>query len=96
MRGVNASGAAAIEANEEAGAVGPIAEEPIGIYRYDKRLEDGSAIPAMVDVFPLEVAELHDHWQEMDERTRKWVTPAEAAEMVDEPDLQAILRAFRP
>jgi hypothetical protein len=29
---------------------------------------------------------------EADERTRKWVTPQKAAEMVHEPELQAILR----
>ena len=30
----------------------------------------------------------------LQERTRKWVKPREAAEMVDEPGLQAILQQF--
>jgi hypothetical protein len=49
-----------------------------------------------VDVFPLEVREQLDDWPERDERQRVWVTADEAALIVDEPGLAALLKAFDP
>ena len=43
-----------------------------------------------VSVFPLYVCEVNDTWPEASERKRRWVTPDQAAEMVDEPGLVAI------
>lgn len=84
--------AAAIEALEEAGAKGYIAREVFGTYSYDKILEDGSAQPCRVRVYPMAVEKLKSDWKEADERTRKWFALAEAADLVDEKELSEMLR----
>lgn len=86
--------AAAMEAWEEAGAVGRPAKRPLGVYRYRKRLRDGSAVPCAVAVFALKVERLKDVWPEAGERARRWCAPEEAAGLVEEEDLAALLRAF--
>ena len=88
--------AAAQEALEEAGAVGEIGKQPLGVFRYCKELRKGSPVMAKVAVFPLAVVKLLEDWQESDWRTRRWFTQAEAAEAVYEPDLARIIRSFRP
>ncbi|TCP41464.1 NUDIX hydrolase [Rhodovulum marinum] len=91
--GYDASGMAAEEAWEEAG-VKPrhVSPTPIGQYRYDKRLKGGVPVATDVNVFAIEVEALEDHFPEMAERERRWMSPAEAAEAVDEPELKALLR----
>ena len=82
---------AAREAFEEAGAIGILSDKPIGGYRYDKRLKDGSVKALDVAVYSLEVEELLDDWPEMEERERRWMTPAQAAMAVQEGALAALL-----
>jgi ADP-ribose pyrophosphatase YjhB (NUDIX family) len=79
------------EAFEEAGAIGVISDQPIGSYRYDKRLKDGRVKTIDVAVYSLQVSELLDEWPEMDERERRWMTPAQAAMAVQEGALAALL-----
>ena len=85
---------AALEAFEEAGLVGTIAEQAIGAYSYLKRLADGSAVHCEVDVFPMQVVELLDDWPEREQRQRRWFTLEEAAELVHEADLTMLLLNF--
>ncbi|MEH6719473.1 MAG: NUDIX hydrolase [Aurantimonas endophytica] len=85
--------AAAIEAYEEAGVVGKADKTSLGTFDYEKRTETGG-IACRVTVFPLPVSHLLDEWPESAERRRCWHTAAEASELVEEPELQAILRAF--
>ncbi|SIO02305.1 hypothetical protein SAMN05444722_0145 [Rhodovulum sp. ES.010] len=85
---------AEIEALEEAGAVGRVGTEPIGRYVYDKILDDGTALPCEVEVFPMLVEKLKRSWKERHERTRRWFKAKAAAKRVDEPDLAALLRAL--
>jgi 8-oxo-dGTP pyrophosphatase MutT (NUDIX family) len=82
---------AACEAFEEAGVRGEISRERLGTYQYAKQLRSGRAIPVRVDVFPLMVAERLDDWPEKGQREAVWVPPAEAATMVEESGLVAIL-----
>ena len=84
------------EALEEAGIEGEVAELALGVYRYDKRLKSGEAQPVAVEVYALRVRIEHDAWPEVDQRERRWTAPAEAAGLVDEPELQAIIAAFAP
>jgi len=86
--------AAAREALEEAGVTGRVAKRPIGVYSYIKRLKNGAPLQCTVDVFPLKVAQQRSQWREQNERTVRWFTIDEAAESVDEPDLQAVIRTF--
>ncbi|HEU0310424.1 MAG TPA: NUDIX hydrolase [Sphingomicrobium sp.] len=88
--------AAEQEAEEEAGVRGEIARQPIGVFRYRKRLCSGITATAKVVVFPLRVTEELDDWQERSVRLRKWFSADEAMEAVGELDLREIIRSFWP
>ncbi len=93
IEGKDAAGAALQEAWEEAGVKeGRVTGKAIGSYAYDKELATGLPVPVETLVFPVEVGELRDDYPESDERERKWVSPTKAAGMVQEPQLQEILR----
>ncbi|SDZ16883.1 8-oxo-dGTP pyrophosphatase MutT, NUDIX family [Jannaschia faecimaris] len=91
MKDVKPWAAAAIEALEEAGAKGHIAREVFGTYSYDKIMDDGTPLPCRVRVYPMIVEKLKNDWKEKGQRTRKWFSLAEAAKLVDEPDLADML-----
>ena len=83
------------EAWEEAGVKkADLIEEPIGSFDYDKRQDSGYDIPVEARVYKVHALKLVDDFPEAEERTRKWVTPQQAATMVREPGLQAILRSL--
>jgi 8-oxo-dGTP pyrophosphatase MutT (NUDIX family) len=86
--------AAAREAGEEAGLSGAVARREAGRYFYAKVLSSGEEVPCEVLVFPLEVDQVADKWKEKRQRKRKWVKPAEAARMINEPDLCKLIAAF--
>lgn len=86
---------AAKEAYEEAGVRGVAATEPIGSYRYGKRMADGSVVPCEVQVYPIQVVRMRKSWPERKERERIWVTLAEAAMMVEEPGLVSLLLSLQ-
>jgi 8-oxo-dGTP pyrophosphatase MutT (NUDIX family) len=92
----NPAQAAAQEAYEEAGVVGEAGARPIGAYSYGKRLRDGVVQNVHVKVFPLEVLVERLAFPEQAQRDKRWISPAEAADLVDEPELQEIIRGFKP
>lgn len=94
MPGHSAAESAAQEAYEEAGIRGQMKAEAIGQYSYSKRLRGRTKKRFRVDVFALEVAEVLDLWPEAHERTRQWLSPAEAAVRVNEPGLAILIRTF--
>jgi hypothetical protein len=57
-------------------------------------LPSGEEIPCEVHVYPLEVDKVAGKWKEKRERKRKWVSPAVAARMLNEPDLCRLISAF--
>jgi 8-oxo-dGTP pyrophosphatase MutT (NUDIX family) len=83
---------AAQEAMEESGLVGEVSAQPIGSYRYSKRLADGSAVECTVEVFTLAVEQQLPSWPEQAERRTRWFAPQDAADAVQEPELGAIIR----
>jgi 8-oxo-dGTP pyrophosphatase MutT (NUDIX family) len=85
---------AAHEAFEEAGITGKVSKHPVGSFEYLKRLEGRSAKRCRVMVFSLEVAEELADWPERDERRRQWMSPAEAAERIGEPELAGLILSF--
>lgn len=85
--------AAEIEALEEAGATGFISHQPVGTYRYTKRLDADERVLCTVTVYPMYVQNLKRRWKERKERKRHWFSPKKAAKLVDEQDLSAILMA---
>ncbi len=84
--------AAKIEALEEAGALGWVSDQSIGTYHYDKRLSDTRSVQCRVTVYPMIVDRLKANWKERSQRKRHWFSPKKAAKLVDEPELQDLLR----
>lgn len=93
MKGKSDRKAASIEAMEEAGVRGRSSKAPIGRYRYWKRLADCFTL-VNVDVYALEVTENLSDWPERTQRQRQWMRREDAAIVVDEPGLAAILQSF--
>ncbi len=94
MSGKGPASAAEQEALEEAGVDGKIGKRPIGTFHYPKRLADGVVVICEVHVYPLAVERQHARWREQGQRTRRWFTPADAADAVQEPELAALLQAL--
>jgi len=93
--GLDEAGSALQEAWEEAGVKdGRIANDPIGTFDYQKRFNGGAEATCRTQVFPIEVDKLAREFPERQERKRKWVSPAKAADMVEEPQLRDMLRGF--
>ena len=86
--------AAEIEALEEAGAVGRISDQKIGVFHYDKVMDDGTTLRCRVRVYPMIVERLKSRWKERRERSRRWFTPESAAQRVEEPELAALLETL--
>jgi 8-oxo-dGTP pyrophosphatase MutT (NUDIX family) len=96
IKGMKSPQSAAREAFEEAGVVGQVAKKAVGFFQYDKRLRSGRIQRVSVDVFALQVTEERDTWPEKGQRDKLWTAPAEAAGLVDEPELKALLAGFSP
>lgn len=94
LTGLSRHASAAIEAEEEAGVVGAVCPTAIGSYQYRKRRANGASVMLDVEVFPLAVTKELREWKEQDERERRWFAFDEAARVVDETDLQALIRSF--
>ena len=86
--------AAAQEAMEEAGVRGEMDPTSIGVFRYAKGLKDGGVRQCVVSVYPLEVLVQLGAWPEAHQRERRWMSLSEAADLVHEPDLAALIRDF--
>jgi 8-oxo-dGTP pyrophosphatase MutT (NUDIX family) len=94
MKGRKNFETASREAYEEAGVKGDIASRPAGSFHYDKRKRNGAVWRCMVEVFPLEVKHQNRSWPEKSARKTHWFAWDQAAEMVDDPGLGDIIRAF--
>jgi 8-oxo-dGTP pyrophosphatase MutT (NUDIX family) len=94
IRGKTPPESAAQEAFEEAGIVGAVDPEAIGRYRYEKRRRLRGAVPAVVHVFRMSVAEELDDWPEKNERARRWFAPGDAAAAVAETELAEMIRGL--
>jgi len=70
------------------------AGDPIGCYTYEKRKADGVSFPVETTVYPVSVEKLENKFPEVKQRKRAWYRPKEAAKLVNEPELQSILRAL--
>jgi 8-oxo-dGTP pyrophosphatase MutT (NUDIX family) len=83
--------AAAREAYEEAGLLGTVGRDPVGTFLYDKRLDNGRTVEVEVTVFPMAVRQQLEDWPERGERRSRWVTPGQAAMLVEEGGLVDML-----
>jgi len=94
IRGLKPHEAAAEEAFEEAGLSGIGCPAALGTFRYDKRLSSGGLRPTDVQVFPLAVTRQAESWPELGERECRWFALPDAAAVVDEPELKAMIAGF--
>lgn len=90
-KGLSFPEAAETEAAEEAGLAGIVHKEPVGSYRYRKRMHAGYDVPCHVFVYPMVVLEHRLDWPERGERTFRWCSLGEAAELVGDADLGGLL-----
>lgn len=96
IKGLKSPQTAAREAFEEAGVVGEVDKKKIGIFHYDKYLRSGRLQKVRVAVYPLKVTAECEAWPEMLQREKLWADPLAAADLVQEPELAAMLRLFAP
>jgi 8-oxo-dGTP pyrophosphatase MutT (NUDIX family) len=96
IKGLTSPETAAREAFEEAGVEGEVGRKKLGVFHYDKRLRSGRLQHVRVSVYPLRVDTEREVWPEAQQREKLWIRPEAAAEMVQEPELAAILREFSP
>lgn len=96
MKGKSGAECALQEAFEEAGVDGRLVADKVGIYSYDKVMDDGSLQPCVVSVYPVAVTRLKSDFPERGQRERRWFSPQKAARKVAEPELRSILAGFDP
>lgn len=95
IEGKSPSEAALAEAWEEGGiARGKASRKPVGSYMAIKRTAQGDDVPCLHRVYAIKVRDVADEFPEAHRRDRAWVTPAQAATMVDEDGLRDLLRSF--
>jgi 8-oxo-dGTP pyrophosphatase MutT (NUDIX family) len=91
IKGLKPGEAAAREAYEEAGVRGRVGRA-IGNYVYDKYSKTRRiSTPCEVHVFPLAVTRQLKDWPEAKERTSQWYSVAEAASVVGNESLSALI-----
>lgn len=94
--GATPTEAATTEALEEAGAKGAVAPVCLGIYSYNKYLDEDEVLPCVVAVFPMRVRKTIPDYPEKSERRRKWFSRKKAAKVVNEPELANMILHFDP
>ena len=83
IRNLTAAATAAREAYEEAGVVGNIVgEEPVGLYRYERRRNSRRPTIYEVSVFLFAVERQLRKWPEKAERETRWFAPTKAATLL--------------
>ncbi len=88
-KGLSPAESAAKEALEEAGLIGRVHHEIAGKYRYRKFGKLFS-----VRLYPLFIDKMLDEWDEMRDRRRVLVTPAEALDLVVHENLRRVISDY--
>ena len=94
MKGISAAASAAREAWEEAGVEGKPCETCLGVFSYEKMMPEDQSIPCAVAIYGVRVEKLSRRYPEQRQRRRKWFAAREAAGLVAEPELRALLLAL--
>ena len=97
IEGKNGPQSALQEAWEEAGVESAtVLPQPLGYYSYDKILKTGLPCRVRTTVYAINPTRMRTSFPEADQRTLQWMSQQAAANLVDEPELQEILRNFDP
>jgi 8-oxo-dGTP pyrophosphatase MutT (NUDIX family) len=95
IKGLRPAKSAAREAFEEAGVTGKIGTKLLGLFTYEKSLDEaGIQATCEVKVFPLLVRRQSEVWPEFEQRSVQWVEPSKAASLIKEPGLKKLVAAF--
>jgi 8-oxo-dGTP pyrophosphatase MutT (NUDIX family) len=95
IKGLSPPKSAAREAYEEAGVRGKVGAKSVGLFTYEKVLdESGMRATCEVKVYPLLVNRQSLAWPESEQRVTQWVEPAKAVAMIKEPELKKLVAAF--
>jgi len=95
IKGLRPPKSAAREAFEEAGVGGKVGAKSVGLFTYDKLLDEhGIEVRCEVRVFPLLVKRQSEAWPEFEQRVVQWVEPAKAVALIKEPGLKKLVAAF--
>ncbi len=93
--GLSAAEAASVEAWEEGGIKeADFSDTAIGTLQTQKTYDSGLTIPTETHVYDLTVKKVANDYPEADKRDRIWVSPARAAELVEDPNLKELLAKF--
>ncbi len=93
--GMTAAEAAAQEAWEEGGVkASKVGQSSLGSFYGRKTYSNGRSEPCETLVYKLKVADVANDFPEANRRDRIWVTPAKAAELVDNAQLKSLLAKF--
>ncbi len=96
MVGMRPAEAAAQEAWEEAGVIGEVSDQCLGLYSYYKTNPSFGTLPCVVNVYPVAAKKLAKKFPEAGQRRRKWFSAKKAAKLVREPELAKIIQSFDP
>jgi|SRR5271166_6369734 len=95
IKGLKPAKSAAREAFEEAGVRGRVGAKAIGVFGYDKLIDEtGVTAVCQVKVFPLLVTSQSEAWPEVDQRMALWVEPGRAAALIEETELKKLVAGF--
>jgi 8-oxo-dGTP pyrophosphatase MutT (NUDIX family) len=95
IKGLKPPKSAAREAFEEAGVRGKIGAKSVGVFTYDKMLDEhGIEVRCEVKVYPLLVRRQSEEWPEFEQRLIQWAEPAKAVALIKEPKLKKLVAAF--
>jgi 8-oxo-dGTP pyrophosphatase MutT (NUDIX family) len=95
IKGLRPAKSAAREAFEEAGVRGKIGAKTLGVFTYEKSLDEaGVAATCEVRVYPLLVKRQSEIWPEIDQRMIQWADPGKALSLIKEPNLKKLVAAF--
>jgi 8-oxo-dGTP pyrophosphatase MutT (NUDIX family) len=95
IKGLKPPKSAAREAFEEAGVRGKIGAKSVGVFTYDKMLDEhGIEVRCEVKVYPLLVKRQSEEWPEFEQRLIQWAEPAKAVALIKEPELKKLVAAF--
>jgi len=95
IKGLKPSQSAAREAYEEAGVRGKVGAKSIGVFCWEKRMEEGVGVtPCEVRVFPMLVKRHFDLWPEAHEREARWFDARAAVAVVKIDGLRELIETF--
>ena len=85
---------AALEAFEEAGVIGEVVPRPLATFEYLTVSDTLDEERRLVTLFSMHVVGTLTNWPERHQRKRRWFGLAEAANVVDDPELASVIAAL--